>query len=100
MRTLEEIVKFDDHLLEIEYDESEKYRYYKGSSYHEEYPFFFGYLRQINAIRMHDFILASIEPREEKKLSDATMQDYKDFIKRAEQGPIKGLRESIKKGRE
>ncbi len=99
MRTLEEIAEFDNHLLDIEDGESEEFKYYKGASYHEEYPFFFGYLRQINAIRMHDFILASIEPREEKKLSDATMQDYKDFIKRAEHAPIKGLKEAIKKER-
>ena len=100
MRTLEEIAEFDNHLLDIEDGESQEFKYYKGASYHEEYPFFFGYLRQINAIRMHDFIMESIPKREEKKLSDATMQDYKDFLKIAEQGPIKGLRESIKKGRE
>lgn len=99
MRTLKEIAEFDNHLLDIEDGESEEYKYYKGASYHEEYPYFLCYLRQINAIRMHDYIMDSIPKREEKKLSDATMQDYKDFIKRAEHAPIKGLKEAINKGR-
>jgi hypothetical protein len=84
MRTLEEIASFDNMLLEIEHEENSKYRYYEGANYHISYASFLCYIKQINAIRMHDYIMDSI-PKRVPHMPAMAFAD-EDFIKKLQKG--------------